>query len=526
MTHIPTSALRKALLACTLIAGSASAQTLNVAISAPPSSTDPQHYTFTPNNGVAMNMFETLVRRNAQSRFEPGLAESWSQIDETTWEFRLRRGVKFHNGADFTADDVLFTLERIPTVVSPSSFTVYTRSIARTEVVDPYTLRIHTRGPYPLLPNDLSGIWVVSRSIAATSSTADFNAGRATVGTGPYRFVSFTPGDRVVMERNDAYRGDKPYWQTVNYRTIANDASRTAALLSGDVQIIDNAPASDLARLRSNDQLRLSELVGARLVFIGLDVFRETNLVDLSGPNGEPLTANPLRDVRVRRAMSMAINRQAITSRTMENAGIPAGQFMPEGAYGYSPDLLPPAYDVERAKALMAEAGYPNGFRIVLRSPNDRYINDAQVVQAVGQMWSRIGVKTEVITTPMSAHIGQVSRYETAAYLLGWSNPSGEPSLGLSAVMAGVNPERGVGRSNYGRYSNPRFDQALIEASTIMDDAKREQALIAAQRMAMVDDVGIIPLHTQKNIWAMRRTVNYPGRIDEQTEVVAITPAQ
>ncbi len=529
VTHIADFSFRNVLLVCALSAGfgpAAMAQTLNVAIAAAPSSTDPQHYTFTPNNSVAMNMFETLVRRSPQSRPEPGLAESWTRIDDTTWEFRLRRGIKFHNGADFTADDVLFTLERIPTVVSPSSFTVYIRSIASTEVIDPYTIRFHTRTPYPLLPVDMMGIWIISRSIAATSSTADFNSGRATIGTGPYRFVSFTPGDRVVMQRNDAYWGNRPHWQSVNYRTIANDGARTAALLSGDVDIIDNAPASDLARLRRDERLRLTELVSTRLVFLGVDVFRENNLVDITGPNGETLTANPLRDQRVRQALSMGINRQAITSRTMENAGVPSGQFMPAGTFGYSADIPVPAYDPNRAKALLAEAGYPNGFRIVLRGPNDRYINDTQIVQAVGQMWTRIGVRTEVQTSPMAAHISQISRYESAAFLLGWSNPTGEPSLGMSAILATPNAERGLGRSNYGRYSNPRFDAALAQAMATMDDAQREQALIAAERMAMQEDIGIIPLHIQKCLWAMRRTVAYPGRIDEQTEVSAITPVQ
>ena len=223
----------------------------------------------------------------------------------------------------------------------------------------------------------------------------------------------------------------------------------------------------------------------------------------MSGANGEKLDKNPLKDRRVRQALSIAINRQAIVDRVMEGAAVPSGQYLPPGVYSHAPDIKPPPYDPEQAKKLLAEAGYPKGFRIALHGPNDRYVNDAKIIQAIGQMWTRIGVQTEVDPLPWSSYVGQANKQAFSAFLFGWGTGTAEASDPLIAQNATFDPAKGWGASNRGRYSNPELDKLIGEALGTADDAAREKILQQAQRMAF-DDVAIIPLHIQKNIWATR----------------------
>ncbi|HWL80705.1 MAG TPA: ABC transporter substrate-binding protein [Roseomonas sp.] len=506
------------------VARPALAQALSMGVSAPPASIDPHYYTLTPNIMLSAHMFEALVQRDENSRLHPGLAESWKLIDDTTWEIKLRDGVTFHNGDKLTAEDVAYTLKRVPQVQSPSSFAVYIRAISDVQVVDPLTVRLKTNAPYPLLPNDLAQIFILPHSLGENLPSADFNSGKAAIGTGPYRFVSYSPNDRVVMARNDAYWGGKPQWEKVDYRIITQAGSRVAALLSGDVAMIDNVPTADLTRLRKEDKVNIVEGTSLRLVFLGLDVFRDDGSPDISGPNGEKLTRNPLQDQRVREALSVAINRPAIVSRVMEGAAVAAGQFMPAGAFGYDPSIPVPPYDPARAKKLLAEAGYPNGFTITLRGPNDRYVNDEQIQQVVAQMWSRIGVKTSVDAQPLATVIGRLNRFDASAYLLGWSNSTGEPSTSLRAVL-GSRGKPGRGLANYGRYANDKMDEITDRGLATFDDEAREKLLQEAMRVAM-EDVAVIPLHTQKSVWGLRRGLTYTPRVDEQTTAMGVQPVR
>ncbi|ATR22267.1 Dipeptide-binding protein [Roseomonas mucosa] len=529
---IKTVSRRAALLASlflplcgTLAAAPAQAEPLSLAVSAPPASIDPHYYTLTPSIMLSSHIFSRLVQRDEKSRVVPDLAESWKLVDDTTWEFKLRPGVKFHNGADFTAEDVAYSLERVPMVQSPSSFSVYTRDIADVQVVDPLTVRLKTNGPSPLLPANLANIFIVSRSVAANSSTADFNSGKAAIGTGPYKFVSYDPNNRVKLARDDGYYGEKPAWETVDYRIISNDGARVAALLSGDVALIDAVPTADAARLRKDDRLTVAEANSTRLIFLGLDEERQEGSPDIAGPDGGKLEKNPLRDHRVREALSIAINRPAIVSRVMEGAALPSGQFMPPGVFGYDPSIPVPAFAPDRAKELLAQAGYPNGLSIILRGPNDRYVNDAQIQQTVAQMWTRIGVRTRVEAQPLATVIGRLNRFEASAYLLGWSNSTGEPSSSLKAVLGTRDPALGRGLSNYGRYSNPEFDKLVQQALGTLDDKAREGLMQKAMKMAM-EDVAIIPLHLQKSVWAMRKGYAYTPRADEETRAMGLRPAK
>ena len=509
----------------TAMAQSATTQKLSIGVAAPVTSIDPHYHTLSPNQSIASHIFGRLVDMDATAHPMPSLAESWKQVDDHTWEFRLRT-VKFHDGSDFTAEDVAYTLKRVPTVPnSPGLYSIYTKAVTGVEIVDPHTIRLRTAGVYPLLPVDLTQVAIISHGLGPDPKTEDFNSGKNAIGTGPYKFVAYKPGDRIELKRNDEYWGRKPVWAEVDYRIISNDAARTAALLSGDVAFIDAVPTSDLAQLRSDPKLTVTDIVGLRLIFLWLDHQHADGTVNVTGPDGEKLRTNPLKDLRVRRALSMAINRKAITERVMEDTAVPSAQFLPPGSYSYVKDLSPLPFDPTKAKQLLAEAGYPKGFRIILNGPNDRYVNDAKVIQAVGQMWTRIGVQTTVDAMPWSTYATRAGKQEFAAFLLGWSSGTGEASNPLRALISTYNPQKGLGTVNRGRYSNPEVDSIIDQAVVTSDDTEREQLLRRATRLAM-EDVAIIPLHQQKNIWAMRKGLTYTARADEENRVFDIQPVK
>ena len=496
-----------------------------MAVGAPVTSLDPHYHQLSPNTAVAQMIFSGLTVTDGHARIVPDLAESWRAVDATTWEFRLRPGVRFHNGSDFTAEDVAFTFQRVPNVPnSPSSYAIYTRPIREVQVVDAHTLRLKTAAPYPLMPTDLVSVMILDAETHAKATTEGFNAGPMAVGTGPFRMVSHRNGDRILFERNEGYFGTPPAWQRVTYRMITNDAARTAALLAGDVAFIDQVPTSDLAKLRGDARVALSEITGLRLIYLALDHARREASPFVADNEGKPLPRNPLQDVRVRRALSMAIDRGAIVERVMEGAAIPAGQFLPEGSFSYVSGLAPTPYDPEGAKRLLAEAGFPQGFRITLHGPNDRYPNDARIIQAIGQMWSRAGVRTAVEAQPWTTFIARAGKQEFSIFLQGWGSGSGEGSNPLRNLTATPDREKGYGASNRGRYSNPEVDRLLGEAMQELDDAKREALLQAATRVAF-EDVGILPLHIQKNVWAMRKGLAHDPRADELTRAQDIRPA-
>jgi len=509
-----------------LLAGAAQAQTLRMGVGAQITSTDPHFHNISPNNAFASMVFDNLIETDDRARTRPGLAESWRPVGEDVWEFRLRRGVTFHNGSDFTAEDVAFTLERIPQVVnSPGSFRTYTQAITGVEIADPYTIRFRTNGPAPVLPNDIAMVPMLDRETHQGATTEDFNSGRVAIGTGPFRMTMHRPGERIELQRNDNYWGSRPAWQAVDYRMITNDAARTAAILAGDVDFIDQVPTTDVDRLRRTQGVTLSEIDSMRFIYFAMDHMRDGPSPFITDNDGKPLPRNPLRDVRVRRALSMAIDRAAIVSRVMEGAATATVQVMPPGSFGYTPDLPVPAANVAAARALLAEAGYPNGFRMTLHGPNDRYPNDGRIAQAVGQMWTRIGVRTQVEVAPYASFIAHASRQEYSAFLVSWGTSTGEPLAGLRSVAMSYNRERGTGSVNRGRYANPEFDATLLRASRELDDARREALLQEATRI-LVNDVGIISTHLQKNIWAMRAGFAHTPRVDERTraqDVRAVT---
>ena len=494
----------------------ARAADLSVALSADVTSMDPHYHNLTPNNNVAEHVFETLVTKDTRSRLKPSLAESWRAVDDLTWEFKLRKGVKFHDGSDFTAQDVVFSLDRVPNVPnSPSSFAAYSKQIIEKIIVDPLTLRFKTATPYPLMPNDMSTIFILSARVAKGAATEDFNSGKATIGTGPFRFVRYAKGDRIEFTRNETYWGAKPAWDKVTLRVITADPTRVAALLAGDVRAIENVPTSDIARIAKSNDLTLYRTVSHRLMYIHLDGNRDRS-PHVFDKAGKPLEKNPLKDIRVRKAISKAINRQALVERVMEGAAVTTGQLMPEGMFGYSSTLKTEPYDLEGAKKLLAEAGYPDGFAMTLHAPNDRYVNDEQIAQALAQLLARVGIATRVEAMPSSVYFSRATKLEFSFMLLGWAADTAEVSSPLKALLATFDTSKGMGTANRGRYSNAKMDALLAQALAIVDDSKRERVLQQATEIA-ISELGIIPLYHQHNVWATRKGVTYAARTDERT---------
>jgi len=505
-------------------AANASAAELTIGIGADVTAIDPHYHNVTPNNNVAAHIFDYLVLRDERERPIPGLAESWKAIDPLTWEFKLRKGVRFHDGSEFTAADVIASIERVPLVPnSPSPFTVYTKQIKEMIVVDPYTIRFKTAAPYPLMPTDMTQVAMISRA-AAKASTEDFNSGKAAIGTGPYKFVRYAKGDRIELARNDAYWGGKTPWDKATLRLLPNDASRVAALLAGDVQAIEYVPTSDVSRIRADSELNVYRVIADRLIYLHMDSDRDVSPY-VTDKEGKPLAKNPLKDPRVRKAISKAINRVAIVDKVMEGEAVPAGQLLPSGMFGTTSNLKVEPYDPEGAKKLLAEAGYPNGFGLTIHSPNNRYVNDAKVAQAVAQMLARVGIATKVEAMPSATYFPQATELKFSFMLLGWGSGTGEASSPLKALLATYNKDKGFGTANRGRYSNPRVDALLEEGLATVDDPKREALLQRATEVAIAD-TGIIPLHFQVNLWATRNGIVYAPRTDENTLAHKFRPAK
>ncbi|MBY0336648.1 MAG: ABC transporter substrate-binding protein [Acetobacteraceae bacterium] len=506
------------------LAGPAAAQNVTIAVGGAFSSLDPHFHNLTPNRALTQHLFDGLLEPDADLRPQPGLAHGFRPLDDNSWEFRLREGVRFHDGRPLTADDVAFTFARIPHVTgSPSGYGFFTRPVREVVVVDAHTVRLVTNGPAPLIPALMSGFSIVGRAQAEGLTTADFNSGRAAIGTGPYRLVSYTAGDRAVFQRNEDWYGGRPAWARVTYRFIGHDSARLAALKAGDVDLIDQVPTRDAAEVGRDARFTLFTKAGVRNIYLYLDQGRARTPHALDN-QGRPLPENPLRDLRVRRALSLAINREGMVRQVMDGQAVPSGQLLPAGSIGHDPTLRPDAFDPDRARALLAEAGFPQGFQLTLHGPHDRYVNDAQILQAVAQMWARIGVRTRVEAMPSNVFFSRAARDEFSVGLLGWGTGTGEPDSPLGALLATLDRGRGRGLNNRSLYSNPAMDAVLDRALVTLDLAGRE-ALYREATGLVLRDQAIIPLHHQVNIWAARRGLTYEARNDERTMAMSLNPA-
>jgi peptide/nickel transport system substrate-binding protein len=369
----------------------------------------------------------------------------------------------------------------------------------------------------------LSAFLIVGRRHGEGATTADYNSGKAVIGTGPYRLVSFAMNDRTVMTRNPDYWGPKQPWDRATLRLITTDASRVAALQSGDVDAIDAVPTRDVPKLQTDTRVSVIVQPGTRLIYLSLDDGRLLT-PEVTAKDGRPLDSNPLRDVRVRHALSLGINRGAIASQIMDGLSVPTGQLQAAGTMGYDPGLKPDPYDPARARDLLRQAGFPDGFAIVLNGPNDRYVNDASIVQAIAQMWTRIGLKVTVNTMPAAIFFARGLREEYSVSLTGWGSSTGEPDTTLIQTIASPDPAHGRQTTlRPSHYANPAIDAVIDQAIATIDPGAREQLYFQATRMAMADQA-LIPLHHQVNVWAVRKGLKRAPRISERTHVMDFAP--
>ena len=527
-------------LACAVTTSPVLAQSLKIALSAEPTAADPHYHKMTANDALSAHIYGTLVARDADMKLVPGLATSWKTTDDLTWEFKLRDAVKFSNGQPFTSKDVLFTICRTlnnETNVS-ASYTELSKRIADVQMPDAHTVIIKTREPFPLMPAEMARnlpiVWngIVEHGklnfdpkkgcgvTGAWPTVADFNNLKDTIGTGPYLLKSYVKGSGIELARNDSYWGPKPYWKEVKFVPVPNAGPRLTGLLSGDFDVIENPAARDLPRIKENPKFGFIATPSSRLIFFQPDIGRNPSPF-VKAPNG----ANPLQDVRVRRAISMAIDRKAITTRIMDGMATPAYQYMPDGMFGALPRAPEIKYDAEGAKKLLAEAGYPNGFEITLSSTNDRYINDSQVTQAVAQYLSRVGIKATVDALTASIYFSRRAKRDFSFSMGGWPSETGEASALFQLWVASLDAPNSLGTSNYGGFANADFDKVYKEAAVTVDPARRKKLLQQATQIAL-DNVPLIPLHFESTIWAFRKGLAYEGRRDQYTLAMSVTPAR
>ena len=515
--------LKLSIVTAALLAAGASAQTtLNIGFADPVSSVDPQLNNHAGDRSLALHFWDSIVNSRDGGKLEPALASSWKALDDKTWEFKLRSDVKWQDGTPFTADDIVFSFQRAKNVPGTvASYSGALRTVESTTAKDPQTVIIKTNTPNPMLPLDIASIYIVSKHVGEKSKTEDYNAGRAVVGTGPYKFVSYSPGDRTVFERNPGYYGPKPPWDKVNYRFINNGAARTAALLSGDVDVIDKVAVTDVEKLKKTPSVSVYTYPGLRVLLLQPS-FRPGPNEFITDNAGKPLEKNPMQDVKVRQALSMAINRKAIVDRVLQGTVTEANQWMPKDSFGYNPEVKDIPYSAEQAKKLLAEAGYPQGFQISIHVPGDRYPQAPETVQAVAQFWTRIGVKTKVEVVPWSVYSSRATKNEYAVSVIAWGNGTGEAGYGLLQTLATNDAKRGRGANNWVRYSNEAVDKAL-DAATVEFDARRREAIFRHSVKLVTDDVGHIPLYHYQNIWAAKKGLKVVPLLSDRTTSLQVT---
>ncbi|WP_168878894.1 ABC transporter substrate-binding protein [Rhizobium sp. P28RR-XV] len=474
-----------------VLPGSAQAQELRIATSYKLMTLDPHYANLNENTSLLSHIYERLVYQDEHLDLKPSLAVSWRATSDTQWEFKLRGNVRFHDGSPFTADDVVYTIERIRDFVkSPSGgFRSYLTGIKAVSAPDPLTVVIDTSGNIPNLPLSFSSIFVMHRPGQGFQTTDELNAGRPPIGTGPYRFESWSSGEMLKLTRNEDYWGAKPAWKEVTFRVIESPAARVAALTTGDVDVADAIPARDVASLKQRGA-RIASISAARINFLQFDVERET-LPGVTNKAGEPIP-NPFKDVLVRRALAMATDRGILVDKILAGYGTAAAQVFPSGLPGTSANLKPEGPHYDEAKALLAKAGFPDGFNLVLAGPTGRYPGDGESLQAIAQSWARIGVAVQPAAFPFTVFN---TKRAAGDYAVWYGGTSGEAvDIILDALLASPIPDRGTGALNFGHYRNHAFDEMLAKAESVQNGPERNKALADATDFVMADQP-IIPLY-------------------------------
>ena len=499
----------------------ASAATFRLAFQGDLKSLDPYSLNETFTHGMLSNVYEGLTKRDKDLKIVPGLAERWEILEPTRWRFYLRKGVKFQNGEDFTADDVVFSATR---ALGPSS-DIKTRMPADVKVVkvDDYTVDFVLSGPNPILHYEWDTWHILSKKWAEehNSTTAQPQAGQQmnyaalhANGTGPFIITEHQAGVRTVFKPNPNWWGKPEHnFDEVIFTTISNDATRVAALLSGDVDWADPIPLQDVARVNASGMAKVLQGPEARTIFLGFDQYRDE--LKYSNIKGK----NPFKDVRVRKAFYLAIDEEAIASKIMRGAATPSALMISPLLYARSGEFKRPAYDPTQAKKLLTEAGYPDGFEVTMDCPNDRYVNDEAICQAVVAMLSRVGVKINLLAQPKAKYFGKIlvsGAYDTSFYLLGWT-PGSLDSWNILANMYRCRDEKGVGgNNNVGNYCKPQMEDLVKKVLVELDTAKRDELIKEAFDLGQNQDWAYVPLHQQALAWGVSNKVKVVQRADNQ----------
>ena len=483
-------------------------------------------------NSINGHVYESLVMRGKKLEILPGLAESWKQTNPTTWVFNLRKGVKFHDGSDFTADDVVFSIKRLQG--KTSNFRVYGNAVGEPTKIDQYTVQLVTPVPNPVMLEMLANsLFMMSRAWAEKNNaveTQDFTnqkeayTARNAMGTGPYTLVSRDPDVKSVFKKNPNWWGlkaGKNYWDgnvdDIVYTPIGAPGTRMAALLSGNIDFVLDPPVQDIDKLKQDKSVKLYEGRENRIIFLQMDQARDELLY--SNVKGK----NPFKDKRVRQAFYQAIDVNAIHRSVMRGLSVPTAINLPNPDKAGIPKEMDKRYpfNVEAAKKLMAEAGYPNGFELGMDCPNNRYINDEKICQAVAAMLSKIGVKINLNAIPRAQYFPKAQRLEISFCMLGWGGATTDAMFTLQPVLHSRN-DKGDGDYNWGNYKDPAFD-AMIDDAKGDVDAKRRQETINKAMKHFHDNVYMIPLHLQVIPWASRSNVSAIHRADNWLQATWVT---
>ncbi len=498
-----------ACLAAALMSGTAHAATFKWANDGDMRAMDPYTFNETVQNTFLENIYEPLVRHNRKLETEPALATAWEQTGPTVWRFHLRQGVKWQDGSPFTAADVLFTFKRA--TGKNSQLITNVVSIKEVRKVDDFTVDVETKGPDPILPSEIFGMPIMSEAWCTKNNATEnviIGAGenfalRNAMGTGPYRLTGREPDRRSTLDRNTGW-WDKPDGNVdhVEYNVIGNAATRVAALLSGEMDLIYTVPTQDIPRIEKTPGLKLIQGPELRTIFVGMDQTRDELLY--SSVKGK----NPFKDIRVRQAFALAIDENAIAQRVMRGQARPTWLMYGPGINGFDPAYnVRPAVDIAKAKQLLADAGYPQGFEVTLDCSNDRYVNDEAICSAIGAMMARVGVKVDVYARTKVKYFTDVNYpiYKTSFYMLGWTPSTYDAQNAFTNLLHSRGP--GIGLNNVAGYSNALVDKLTDEMTTELDPAKRQAEINQAAKQVQ-DDFGYIPLHQQTIVWASKQNID------------------
>jgi peptide/nickel transport system substrate-binding protein len=514
MKRFAISALAVAALA---LAGAAHAQTLRFASQGDPQTMDPHSQNESFTNSVNQQVYEYLIHRDKQLNFIPGLATSWEQVSPLKWRFKIRQGVKFHDGTPFTADDVVYSINRAkePT----SQIAVYANAVGTPKKIDDSTVEFDLPKVNPIFMEHIQPLFIMSKLWSEKNKVTkpqDFKNKEESYtalnanGTGPFMLVKREPGIKTTWKRNPTYwKPIEGNVQEVVFTPIGNDATRSAALISGELDFILDPPPRDVAKLRNTAGVKIIDGPENRIVFIGMDQFRDELI------NSNVKGKNPFKDVRVRQALYHAVDIETMKNKLMSGQSFPSGGMTPSPKAYFNDSKIEARFpfDLAKAKQLMTDAGYPSGFEVQLDCPNNRYIQDEEICVALAAMWDKIGVKVKVATLPRVTYFPKLEKFDTSMYMLGWGGAVTDAEITLTPVLRNLQATGGIGSYNYGRSTNAKFDDLAAKSSVEADPAKRKELILAALT-EWKEQVHTIPLHRQVIPWAARANVTAAHRPD------------